>query len=57
MSEREQNRMLDVLVAYGSSEDEALETVISLTEDGEEEKEDEQKVLQRDLLLELNECY
>ena len=54
MSEREQNRMLDMLVACGSSEDDALETVISMVENYED---DEQEALQQDLLLELNECY
>ena len=55
MSEREQNRMLDCLRACGSSEDDALDTVIMMLE-GDDDN-DEQGVLQRDLLLELNECY
>lgn len=54
MSEREQNRMLDCLRACGSSEDDALDTVIMMLEGDDD---DEQGVLQRDLLLELNECY
>lgn len=52
MSVYEQNRMLDCLRACGSSEDDALETVIMMLEG-----DDEQEVLQQDLLLELNECY
>lgn len=54
MSEREQNRILDTLVACGSNEDDALDTVISMNESYEE---DEQEVLQQDLLQELLECY
>ena len=51
MSVYEQNRMLDCLRACGSSEDDALETVIEMVEDCEQDE------LQEDLLLELNECY
>lgn len=54
MSEREQNRMLECLRACGSSEDDAPDTVIMMLEGDDD---DEQGVLQRDLLLELNECY
>lgn len=51
MSVYEQNRMSDCLRTCGSSEDDALETVIEMVEDCEQDK------LQEDLLLELNECY
>lgn len=51
MSEREQNRMLDCLTHCGSTDDAALQTVIEMVEDCEQDK------LQEDLLLELNECY
>lgn len=51
MSEREQNRILEMLVACGSSDDDALDTVINMVEDYD------QNELQEDLLLELNECY
>ena len=51
MSVYEQNRMLDCLRACGSSEDDALETVIEMVEDyGQNE-------LQEDLLLEFQDCY
>ena len=51
MSVYEQNRMLDCLRACGSSEDDALETVIEMVGDyGQSE-------LQEDLLLEFQECY
>lgn len=53
MSTKQQNDMLDCLLACGSSEDDALDTVIMMLEGDD----DEQGVLQRDLLLELNECY
>lgn len=51
MSVYEQNRMLDCLRACGSSEDDALETVIEMVEDYD------QNELQEDLLLEFQECY
>lgn len=51
MSTKQQNDMLDCLLACGSTEDAALDTVISMTEDCD------QKELQEDLLLELLECY
>ena len=47
----EQNRMLDCLRACRSSEDDALETVIEMVEDCEQDQ------LQEDLLLEFQECY
>ena len=51
MSTKQQNAMLDCLLACGSTEDAALDTVINMVEDyGQNE-------LQEDLLLELNECY
>lgn len=51
MSTKQQNDMLDCLLACGSSEDDALETVIEMIEDyGQNE-------LQEDLLLEFQECY
>lgn len=51
MSVYEQNRMLDCLRTCGSSEDDALETVIEMVEDYD------QNELQEDLLLEFQECY
>lgn len=51
MSKQKQEQVLDMLVVFGIAEDEALETVIGMTED------DEQEQLQEDLLLEFNECY
>lgn len=51
MSKQEQEQILDMLVGFGIDEDEALNTVIDMTED------DEQEQLQESLLLELNECY
>lgn len=51
MSVKEQNEMLEMLVACGSSDDDALDTVINMVEDYN------QNELQEDLLLELNECY
>lgn len=51
MSVYEQNCMLDCLRACESSEDDALETVIEMVEDCEQDQ------LQEDLLLEFWECY
>lgn len=56
MSEQKQNEMLEMLVACGSSEDDALETVILMCE-GENDGWDDQDELQEDLLLEFQECY
>lgn len=51
MSTKQQNDMLDCLLACGSTEDAALDTVINMVEDyGQNE-------LQEDLLLEFQECY
>ena len=51
MSTKQQNDMLDYLKACGSSDDDALDTVINMVEDyGQNE-------LQEDLLLEFQECY
>ena len=51
MSTKQQNDMLDCLLACGSTEDAALDTVINMVEDYD------QKELQEDLLLEFQECY
>lgn len=51
MSTKQQNDMLDCLLACGSTEDAALDTVINMVEDYD------QNELQEDLLLEFQECY
>lgn len=56
MSVKEQNEMLDCLRACGSSEDDALDTVIMMLE-GDDDIYDGQNELQEDLLLEFQECY
>lgn len=56
MSVQKQNEMLEMLVACGSSEDDALDTVIMMCED-ENSGWDNQDELQEDLLLEFQECY
>lgn len=56
MSVKEQNKMLEMLVACGSSEDDALDTVIMMCE-GENDGWDNQDEPQEDLLLEFQECF
>lgn len=56
MSVKEQNEMLEMLVACGSSEDDALDTVIMMLE-SDDDIYDDQHELQEDLLLEFQECY
>lgn len=51
MSTKQQNDMLDCLLVCGLTEDVALDTVINMVEDYD------QNELQEDLLLELQECY
>lgn len=55
MSVQKQNEMLEMLVACGSSEDDALDTVIMMLEG--DDVYDDQNELQEDLLLEFQECY
>ena len=56
MSVQKQNELLEMLVSCGSSEDDALETVIMMCE-GENDDWDNQDELQEEVLLEFQECY
>lgn len=60
MSKQKQEQIMEVLKLCGLDDDTILDTAINLEEDEQTEdkiEDDKQEQLQKDLLLELNECY